>query len=60
MSKTSKHRSNDSKGIRDNSCQNSTFMKLKLVCPNNISNSTNSEDELLCGEVGETQMSFVK
>jgi hypothetical protein len=58
MSKTSKHRS---KGIRDNSHQNPILLKLKLGCQaNSITNSTNSEAELLCDKVDKVELSFMK
>jgi hypothetical protein len=53
-----KHRS---KGIRDNSHQNPILLKLKLGCQaNSITNSTNSEAELLCDKVDKVELSFMK
>jgi hypothetical protein len=58
MSKISKH---NSKGIRDNSYQNLTFLKLMSgYQPNNITIYINSEVELFYGEIGETELSLIK
>jgi hypothetical protein len=49
-----------SEGIKDNSYQNVTFLKLKSVYqPNKITNSTNYEVELLYGEVGKAELSLM-
>jgi hypothetical protein len=48
-------------GHKGNSHQNLTIMKLKFGCqPKRTTNSINSKVELLCSEVGETGMIFMK